>query len=77
MTKHERRIAEYPWRIARKRLNRRRSRKIHRTMRKVDIKRLRSVLEEYVRMHPAPEPIRAGKPTMWNRAKNFFRKPTI
>ena len=75
--RHARYLREYPERIARKRLKRRRTAPNAVTQKREDISHLREVLKDYVASRPAPEPIRAGKPTIMTKVKNLFRKPTI
>jgi len=75
--RHARYLAQYPMRIHRKRLKRRRKAKVEKMQRRADIGHLRDVLREYVATRPALQPIRVGKQTFATRLKNMFRRPTV
>lgn len=75
--RHARYLAQYPARIHRKRLKRRRRTRVIKVQRRIDVGHLRDVLAEYIASRPAPQPIRVGRQTLASRIKDMFRKPTV
>lgn len=79
--RHARYLREYPERIARKRLKRRRANRDWRIAKLIKDKKIRThlqnVLRDYVASRPSPEPIRAGEKKWHEPVTKFFRKPMI
>ncbi len=75
--KHERYLRERPQKIALKRLKRRRMLKVRNAESRMSLHHMRDVLADYIRSHPAPQPVRAGSPGVVTKIKNLFRKPQV
>jgi hypothetical protein len=77
MTRHERRTVQYPARIHRKRLKRRRALAGRAERSVMSVRHMGDVLREYVATRPPQQAVRPGRLGVFGRVRNFFRKPTI
>ena len=76
--RHARYLREYPARIARKRLKRRRASKHHVSARAKQHAQFKKVLADFVKNRPMVAPVRAGvKPWHDPITRHFRRKPTV
>lgn len=75
--RHHRYLMQYPMRIHRKRLKRRRVAGKRTQYKSMAVGRMRKVLAEYMASRPQQQPIRAGNRNWWTRVKETFRKPAV